>query len=384
MKFFKNNQTLASCRTLPVVAAVVLLFTAVHSEARVIQTEKHSVQIVEIVKGLEHPWGMAFLPDGRILVTERPGRLRVVKDGQLEVEPITGLPPIAAKGQGGLLDVVLHPRFTENQLVYLSYTAQGSGGVSTEVARGKLVGRHLDNVEVVFRQLPKSNSGRHFGSRLVFDRNEYLYITLGDRGEQNRAQIPDDHAGSVIRLHDDGRIPPDNPFVNKKGWAPEKFTLGHRNIQGAAFHPQTGDLWTNEHGPQGGDEINTIRAGTNYGWPIITYGVNYVIGTRIGEGTHKPGMAQPLYYWVPSIAPSGMTFYFGDRYPSWHGNLFVSSLKDRMLVRLSLDGDKVVGEERFLRDVIGRIRDVCQGPDGLLYLLTDERDGMLARLDPVE
>ena len=297
--------------------------------------------------------------------------------------PVAGLPPIEAHGQGGLLDVALHPRFAENQLIYLAYAGPGKGGVSTEVARGKLVDNRLEDVQVLFRQQPKSKTGRHFGSRLVFDRAGYLYITLGDRGERERAQRPDDHAGSVIRLHDDGRIPADNPFVNREGWKPEKFTLGNRNIQGAALNPRSGEVWAHEHGPQGGDEINVIRSGINYGWPVITYGVNYVIGTPIGEGTHKPGMAQPLYYWVPSIAPSGMTFYTGDGFPRWRGDLFVGSLKDRMLVRLSLDGEQVVAEERFLHDVLGRIRDVRQGPDGFLYLLTDENDGVLVRLQPV-
>jgi glucose/arabinose dehydrogenase len=318
-----------------------------------------------------------------MLVTERPGRLRLIEDGRLAAEPVAGLPPIEAHGQGGLLDVALHPRFAENQLIYLAYAGSGKGGVSTEVARGKLVDNRLEDVQVLFRQQPKSKTGRHFGSRLVFDRAGYLYITLGDRGERERAQRPDDHAGSVIRLHDDGRIPADNPFVGREGWKPEKFTLGNRNIQGAALHPRTGEVWAHEHGPQGGDEINVIRSGINYGWPVITYGVNYVIGTPIGEGTHKPGMAQPLYYWVPSIAPSGMTFYTGDSFPRWRGDLFVGSLKDRMLVRLSLEGEQVVAEERFLHDVLGRIRDVRQGPDGFLYLLTDENDGALVRLEPV-
>jgi glucose/arabinose dehydrogenase len=373
-----------SIRLLSCVAAVAFLMTAVKSEARLIKTQEHDLRIVEIVSGLEHPWGMAFLPDGRILVTERPGRLRVIKDGRLEAEQVSGLPAIVARGQGGLLDVVLHPRFAENQFVYLSYVAAGNGGVGTEVARGRLVGKNLEDLEVIFRQLPKSSSGRHFGSRLIFDRNEFLYITLGDRGEQERAQRPDDHAGSVIRLHDDGSVPSDNPFTGREGWLPEKFTLGNRNIQGAALHPRTGEVWTHEHGPQGGDEINIIRAGANYGWPVITYGVNYVIGTSIGEGTHKPGMVQPIYYWVPSIAPSGMTFYTGDRYPHWRGDLFIGALKARMLVRLSLDGDKVISEERFLQDALGRIRAVCEGPDGFLYILTDERAGVLARLEPVD
>jgi glucose/arabinose dehydrogenase len=332
---------------------------------------------------LDHPWGLAFLPDGRMLVTERAGQLRIVQEGKLLPQPVAGLPPISAFGQGGLLDVAPHPRFSENGLVYLSYVAQGTGsGAGTEVARGKLSGSRLENVHVIFRQQPKGGGGRHFGSRLVFDRDGLLYITLGDRGDQGRAQKPDDHAGSVIRLHDDGRVPQDNPFVGRPGWKPEKYTLGNRNMQGAALHPQTGKLWTHEHGPQGGDELNVIRAGANYGWPVITYGVNYGIGTRIGEGTQKAGMEQPLHYWVPSIAPSGMAFYTGDKFPRWQGDLFVGALRDEMLVRLKLDGEKVVQEERLLKGVLGRIRDVRSGPDGFLYVLNDESRGVLARLEP--
>ena len=281
-----------------------------------------------------------------------------------------------------MLDVALHPRFADNGFVYFSYTARGETGVGTEVARGRLAGNRLEGVQVIFRQHPKGSTGVHFGSRLVFDRDGYLFITLGERGQRERAQKPDDHAGSVIRLHDDGRVPKDNPFAGKPGWKPEKYDLGHRNQQGAALNPQTGQLWTHEHGPQGGDEVNIIRPGVNYGWPVITYGVEYVIGTKIGEGTHKDGMAQPIHYWVPSIAPSGMAFYTGDRFPRWRGNLFVGSLKFELLVRLTLDGEKVVKEERMLNGLLGRIRDVRSGPDGYLYLLTDESNGVLARLEP--
>jgi glucose/arabinose dehydrogenase len=370
----------AAGASLVLFAALALDAAVVH--AQIVRSEAHSFRVVRLIEGLEHPWALAFLPDGRLLVTERPGRLRMVaKDGRLVSQPLSGLPAIAPYGQGGLLDVALHPRFSENGLIYISYVARGEG-VGTEVARGRLVANRLDAVEVIFRQQPKGSGGRHFGSRLVFDRDGFLYITLGDRGEMERAQRPDDHAGSVIRLHDDGRVPKDNPFVGRPGWKPEKYTLGNRNMQGAALHPQTGLVWTHEHGPQGGDEINVIRAGVNYGWPVITYGVQYVIGTRIGEGTHKAGMAQPLYYWVPSIAPSGMAFYTGDRFPGWRGDLFVGALRDQMLVRLKLDGEKVVKEERLLKNAIGRIRDVRNGPDGLLYLLTDEPRGMLARLEP--
>lgn len=347
--------------------------------------EEHAFRVVTMTRGLEHPWGLAFLPDGRRLVTERPGRLRLVAvDGTLDPQPVTGLPTIAIHGQGGLLDVALHPGFAENGLIYLSYAARGEGGVGTEVARGRLVDHRLENVEVLFRQQPKSSGGRHFGSRLVFDRQGYLYITLGDRGEQERAQKMDDLAGKIVRLHDDGRIPADNPFVDRPGARPEIYSLGNRNVQGAALHLVTGELWAQEHGPQGGDEVNVIRAGRNYGWPVITYGVEYVVGTKIGEGTHKPGMEQPLHVWVPSIAPSGMAFYQGDRFPRWRGDLFVGALKDQMLVRLRFDGEKRVKEERLLKGVLGRIRDVRAGPDGYLYLLTDSPDGVIARLEPTD
>ncbi len=355
---------------------------APESRAQVHRSEAHTFRVVTLIQGLDHPWGLAFLPDGRMLVTERPGRLRVVRDGGLEREPVAGVPQVAAHGQGGLLDVALHPRFGENGLVYLSYSARGADGVGTEVARGRLSGNRLENVQVIFRQSPKGGTGRHFGSRLVFDRTGFLYITLGDRGEMERAQRADDHAGSVIRVHDDGGVPADNPFAGRRGWKPEKYTLGNRNMQGAALHPETGVLWTHEHGPQGGDEVNVIRAGVNYGWPVITYGVNYGWGTKIGEGTAKPGMAQPVHVWVPSIAPSGMAFYTGERFPRWKGDLFVGALRDRMLVRLVLEGEKIVREERLLQGTLGRIRDVRSGPDGYLYLLTDDSDGVLARLEP--
>jgi glucose/arabinose dehydrogenase len=356
---------------------------AVSPDARVVQTEKGRVAVEVLASGLEHPWGMAFLPDGRILVTERPGRLRVVVDGRLLPEPVAGLPALAPHGQGGLLDVALHPSFARNHLVYLAYVAEGPGGYGTEVARGRLAGSRLVDVTVLFRMTPKTRTGRHFGSRLVFDRDGRLFVTLGDRGDRPRAQRLDDHAGSIVRISDDGGVPADNPFVARPGALGEIFTYGNRNVQGAALHPETGELWAHEHGPQGGDELNVIRAGVNYGWPVITYGVNYGIGTSIGEGTEKAGMAQPLHHWVPSIAPSGMTFYTGGRFPQWRGNLFVGSLKFRQLVRLELSGERVVHEERLLTDVLGRIRDVRQGPDGLLYVLTDAGDGLLARLEPV-
>ena len=351
--------------------------------AEVVQSQSPSFTYEIVTDGLENPWGLAFLPDGRMLVTERPGRLRLISaEGVLHPDPVGGLPRIRQHGQGGLLDVALHPDFKNNRLVYFSFAEADGRAVGTAVARGQLRGHRLEQVEVIFRLLPKSNKKQHFGSRLVFDNDGYLFITLGDRGDRPRAQDLNDHAGSLIRLHDDGRIPADNPFINRSGTRPEIFSYGHRNMQGAALHPVTGKVWIHEHGPQGGDELNIPQAGVNYGWPVITYGANYVTGTRIGEGTHKQGMAQPVHYWVPSIAPSGMTFYTGNRFPQWKGNLFIGSLKFKLLVRLVLDGEHVVREERLLEDELGRIRDVRQGPDGLLYLLTDNSNGLLVRLLP--
>ena len=335
-----------------------------------------------IADGLEHPWSMAFLPDGSILVTERPGRLRIIEQGKLLPKAIAGLPAIAAKGQGGLLDVVLHPDYANNRWIYFSYTAGSGNKIGTEVGRGRLVDRKIIDWQTLFRLEPKSTTGRHFGSRLVFDRNNTLYITLGDRGERFRAQGLNDHAGSIIRLHDDGSIPGDNPFIGQKDKQAAIYSYGHRNIQGAVLHPSTGMLWIHEHGPQGGDELNIIEAGQNYGWPIITYGKEYGSGDDIGEGTHKNGMLQPIYYWVPSIAPSGMAFYNGNKFPDWQGNLFIGSLKFQLLVRLELNGNKILHQERLLKKELGRIRDVRNGPDGYLYLLTDAKKGKLVRLQP--
>jgi len=364
------------------IALLLFLALPLAGLAQTFRTDDAAFRLVKVVEGLEYPWSLAFLPDGRVLVTEKDGRLRSITGGRLDAQPIEGLPRTERYGQGGLLEVAIHPQFEKNQLVYLSYSARAADGVGTELARARLAGNRLEDLQVLFRQSPKGHAGQHFGGRIVFDRDGYLYLTLGDRGEMQRAQLPDDHAGSVIRLHDDGRVPKDNPFVKKSGWKPEKFTLGNRNMQGAALHPMTGELWTHEHGPQGGDEVNIIRAGVNYGWPVITYGRNYGIGTKIGEGTEKEGMAQPLHKWVPSIAPSGMAFYTGDKFPRWRGNLFVGALRDRMLVRLVVDGKQVLKEERLLKNAIGRIRDVRMGPDGFLYLLNDDSDAALYRLEP--
>jgi len=366
-------------------ALLALLAAAGAGAEEVVRTEAASFRVEVLGRGLDHPWSLAFLPDGRMLVSERRGRLRVVApDGTLAPQPVAGLPgAVAANGQGGLHDVVLHPEFARNRLVYLAYAGSGEGGYGTELARGRLEDGRLVDTTVLFRALPKSGGGRHFGGRVVFDGAGHVFLTLGDRGDMDRAQDLADHAGSVIRLHEDGSVPADNPFAGRRGARPEIFSYGNRNVQGAAMNPWSGELWTHEHGPQGGDEVNVIRAGVNYGWPVITYGVNYGTGTPIGEGTHKEGMAQPLHYWDPSIAPSGMAFYDGDAFPGWKGDLLVGALEYRLLVRLVLDGERVVREERMLEDRLGRIRDVRVGPDGLVYLLTDARDGVLARLVPV-
>ena len=348
------------------------------------QTERHAVRVTILTGGLEHPWSLAFLPDGRMLVTERPGRLRYVEaDGTLDPTPVGGLPAaVAEAGQGGLHDVALHPDFAHNGLVYIAYAGKDGGRYGTELARGRLDGHRLEDVEVLFRALPKSRGGRHFGGRVAFDGEGHVFLTLGDRGDRPRAQDLGDHAGSVIRLTEDGGVPRDNPFAAMAGTRPEIFSLGNRNVQGAAMNPWTGELWAHEHGPQGGDEVNVIRSGANYGWPEITFGKNYGIGTSIGEGTHRNDVTPPVHQWTPSIAPSGMAFYDGDRFPGWRGSLLVGALKFRLLARLELDGERIVREERMLEDVLGRIRDVRVGPDGLVYLLNDHPSGVIARLEP--
>ena len=345
------------------------------------QSQAGSISVVTVAEGLEQPWGLAFLPDGRMLVTEKEGRLRLVApDGTLS-EPLAGVPEVYDNGQGGLLDVALDPDFAVNQLVYLSFAEPGGEGGGTAVARGKLGAGRLDNVEVIWRQQPKLDSGHHFGSRLVFLKDGTLIVTLGDRNR--RQYIPDMKAqiGKLVRINRDGSIPKDNPFVGNADYSPDIYSLGHRNVQGATLHPETGDLWTVEHGARGGDEINTPKPGKDYGWPVIAYGREYS-GEKIGEGTAKPGLEQPVYYWDPSIAPSGMTFYTGDKFPAWKGNLFVAALKFQLLARLEVEGNRVVKEERLLEGMGDRIRDVVQGPDGYLYLLTDEDDGRILRLEP--
>jgi glucose/arabinose dehydrogenase len=350
--------------------------------AQTISSEKVEFSVAKVVQGLSHPWSMAFLPNGDILITERIGRLRVVRNGELDPLPVAGAPKVALGGQGGLLDIVLHPRFSENRLIYLSYAGPGNGGKGTEVARARFVEGRLVDLETILVVHPKTPGGRHFGSRLLFGPDGYLYVTTGERGMKDRAQDLSDLAGKVIRITDNGQVPPDNPFFFNDTATTEIYTYGNRNPQGLTLDPYTGQIWEAEHGPKGGDEINLLHPGSNYGWPVITDGRNYA-GGPIGEGTSKAGMVQPLRYWVPSISPSGMTFYTGKQFPPWHGNLFLGALSGRVLVRLELDGTEVVHEERLLEDRGERIRDVRQGPDGNLYLLIDASNGALLRLDPV-
>ncbi len=338
---------------------------------------------VTVASGLVNPWSLAFLPDGRMLVTERPGRLRLVgRDGRLSA-PLAGLPPVAAGGQCGLLEVAVDPKFADNGLVYWSYAEAGEGGNGTTVARGRLDGERLQDVQVLFRQAPKVSSSHHCGGRLVFARDGRLFVALGDRfSRKDDAQNPANHLGKIVRIEADGRVPADNPFVGKAGAAPEVWSLGHRNVQGAALHPVTGELWATEHGPQGGDELNVAEAGRNYGWPLLTFGRNYGIGTRIGEEGPKPGFEQPLKTWLPiSIAPSGLAFLTSDRYPGWKGNLFVGALRGEALHRLTLEGRRVTAEHPVNMGLKERIRDVRQGPDGWLYLVTDNADGRIVRLE---
>lgn len=344
-----------------------------------------------VVAQLANPWGLAFLPDGRMLVTEKGGQLRIVTaDGKLS-PPAAGLPPVDARGQGGLLDVALDPNFASNRLIYWSFSEPQAGGRNnTAVARGRLAdgpAPRLENVQVIYHQQPSLASNLHFGSRLVFGRDGTLFVTQGERSiteGRMQAQKMDSLLGKIVRINPDGSIPKDNPFVGKAGVRPEIWSFGHRNIQAAALHPQTGDLWEVEHGTRGGDELNVVRKGRDYGWPTIAYGIEYAGGPITGGITAKAGMEQPVYYWDPVIAPSGMAFYTGDKFPAWRGSLFVGAMTRTgpHLVRLSLNGERVTGEERLLTELGQRIRDVRQGPDGMIYVLTDGPQGKLIRISP--
>ena len=380
-------------------ACLLILLAAVAAIPTTTTAQSSGFEVV--AKGLEHPWAVAFMGDGRMLVTERPGRLRVVAANGTLGEPVQGLPAIDARGQGGLLDVVVDSAFSQNRTLYFCFSEaapsgqsvqSGQSGNSTALARARLSAdaRSLEAVQVIFRQTPKFSSSAHFGCRIVEALKNgkpdgTLFLTLGDRfSRMQDAQTLDNHHGKVVRIGKDGSVPKDNPFVSKTGAKPEIWSYGHRNSQGAALAPD-GTLWTHEHGPQGGDEINQPQPGKNYGWPVISYGENYG-GGKIGDGiTSKPGLEQPLHYWTPSIAPSGMAFVTSDNYGSaWRGNLLVGSLKFQYLNRIVLDGNKVVREEKLLTDLNQRIRDVRQGPDGLIYVLTDAGNGQLIRLLPTK
>jgi glucose/arabinose dehydrogenase len=343
---------------------------------------KIPTRVVDVARGLEHPWGLAFLPDGRLLVTERPGRLRIVDGGGQVSGPLAGVPEVQAGGQGGLLDVALSPNFEQDRLVYLSFSEPGQGGAAgTAVARGRLGERGLEGTQVIWRQMPKVSGANHWGSRLVFRPDGTLFVTLGDRfAYRDRAQDLSTTIGKIVRINADGSIPHDNPFVGRDGIRPEIWSYGHRNVQSAALDGN-GQLWTVEHGARGGDELNNPQPGRNYGWPVITYGVDYS-GARIGAGTSRPGMEQPVYYWDPVIAPSGAVFYSGGAFPDWRGDLFMGSLQPGRLVRLRIGDGRVIREERYLAELGERIRDVRQGPDGLIYLLTDHPRGRILKLEP--
>jgi len=358
----------------------------VQAQGEVHRSQHHEFRVVTVVEGLAHPWGMAFLPTGDILVTERPGRLRVVRNGVLVPEPVGGVPNVRAQGQGGLLDVALHPDFASNRFVYLSFSKPGADGGTTAVVRGRWEGDRLADVEEIFEARAWGGSGAHFGSRLAFDAQGYLYVTVGDRGDApgrgqaHRSQNLRDHAGTTIRLHDDGRVPQDNPFVGRQDALPEIYTYGNRNAQGMAVHPRTGQVWQNEHGPRGGDEINRILPGRNYGWPLVTGGINYD-RSPITDRREMDGVEPPVVEWTPSIAPSGMAFYDGDRFPGWRGHAFVGALAGQHLRRVELEGNRAVAQESLLEG-IGRIRDVRVGPDGYLYLLLDAARAPMLRLEP--
>lgn len=361
----------------------LLLHNTAVDAADVYEAGNVRVQLAVIAKNLEHPWSLTFLPDGSQLVTERAGRLRVIRDGTLVREAVTGLPELAVAGQGGLLDVILHPEFEDNQTLFLSYAHRNSNGMTTRVASARFDDKDLSNVEVIFEALPRSKTTRHFAGRMVFDPEGHLYVSVGDRGEKDRAQNTRDDAGGVHRITINGEPAPDNPFLNNSGVNNSFFTYGNRNIQGMTLHPKTGEVWSHEHGPRGGDEVNIIRAGNDYGWPKVTYGIAYS-GVPISSKTTMAGVTDPLYYWDPSIAPSGMAFYTGDLFPEWQGDLFVGALKMRKLVRLSLDGENVTSAEDLLTELNERIRDVRMGPKGALWLLTDSAKGKVYRMTPAK
>lgn len=367
-------------------AGALISAPAFAAPPKALQSEQGALEVTTITQGLEHPWALAFLPDRQgMLVTERPGNLRVITADGKRSEPVSGVPKVWAKGQGGLLDVVLSPDFKQDRLVYLSYAEGGGAGdkAGTAVGRGRLSDdlKTISDFKVIFRQEPKLSTGNHFGSRLVFDRDGYLFITLGENNDRPTAQDLDKLQGKVVRIFPDGKVPDDNPFVGQSGVRPEIWSYGHRNPQGAALNPWNGTLWENEHGPRGGDEVNIIERGKNYGWPLATHGINYSLQPiPEAKGKSVEGAVDPHHVWEKSPGVSGMAFYDADRFKPWQQNLFIGALVSQELIRLQFDGDKVVHEERLLGELKRRIRDVRQGPDGYLYVLTDEQDGALYKV----
>ena len=348
-----------------------------------VASEEATFRVVQLAEGLEHPWAVAWLPDGAMLITERLGRLNLMRNG--EITQVSGLPEIEARGQGGLLDIAPHPAYAENGWLYFTYSALGDGGTATILARAQLNGSALTDLEVLYEQTPAVRPGRHYGSRIGFLPDGTLVFSIGDRGQRERAQQPDDPSGSILRLHMDGSIPDDNPWVGDDDYRPELYTMGNRNQQGLIVHPATGQIWAHEHGPRGGDELNLIEAGQNYGWPEASYGNEYRSNAPVGVDPDETDMfVPPVTQWTPSIAPSGLAYYEGDAFPGWQGNLFVGALAYQQINRVVLDGEEVVHTEVLLDNELGRIRDVRTGPDGLLYVLTDASDGGLFRMEPVE
>jgi glucose/arabinose dehydrogenase len=378
------------------ILSIVLLavsVTAVVNGQTATRSALHDYRVVTVAEGLIQPWSIAFLPGGDALITERPGRLRILRQGKLLAQPVDGIPKVFHSGQGGLLEVMPHPNFASNRLIYITYSKPGATEADSRTAliRGRFENDRLTDVKEIFDAVSKGRG--HYSGKIAFDKNGYLFLTLGDRQvppegnlEAHPAQDLTNHHGKIVRLHDDGRVPTDNPFVSRTGARPEIWSYGHRNVQGLAIHPETGELWANEHGPQGGDELNRIEPGKNYGWPVIGFGVNYTTGLAIHKGTHRDGMEQPVKIWVPSIGISGMLFYTGDKFPQWKGNLFIGGMNGQQLSRLTMSGRRVANEELLVQQT-GRIRDIRQGPDGFIYLVTDNRDGAatpIYRIEPVQ
>ncbi len=383
-------------RTLPLLVVLGLLVStvAVRSQDGAVRSALHDYQLVTVVEGLIQPWSVAFLPGGDMLITERPGRLRIVRQGKLLPQPVEGVPAVLFQGQGGLLEVSPHPNFASNRWLYLTYSKPNPDGKTgtTALVRGRFENDRLTGVTQLFESVSQGRG--HYGGKIAFDKNGFLFLSLGDRQvppegtlEAHPAQDLSNHHGKMIRLHDDGKVPADNPFVNRPGAKPEIWSYGHRNIQGMAIHPETQDVWIDEHGPQGGDELNLVLPGRNYGWPVIGFGVNYRTGLAIHSGTHRQGMEQPVNVWVPSIGISGLMIYTGDRFPQWRGNIFVGGMAGQQISRLTLDGNKRVSSKELLVQGRGRIRDVRQGPEGLIYLVIEDEDGKptpVLRMEPVE